>query len=272
MALIKVNKFVTIDEMAHFLEGGIVGGHILSSPQPEGPPGAWNLVGSTLTFLNPAVSVTFVAGALPNNFLRYSEVKAQIEAAAPGLLVKNLMSGKLGIIERTPTTGVVISASPPGGFAFINGSVDLNTLTYGAGGTVDGLTLSLEINTVAQPLVTFAAPGNRAALVAQINAVIANALASVSGTNLLHIQTNAAGGTKKVKVLGGTALAALGLTLNQQGLGASSNDANVILGFYADENTTGKVYGSPYTAPAVAPYYLSSYSSNDNCHVVYTYE
>jgi hypothetical protein len=53
-----------------------------------------------------------------------------------------------------------------------------------------------------------------------------------------------------------------------------SGTANKALGFdQTKADTVGKVYGSPYAAaPAVPPYFLMAYSTNDNMHVVYTFE
>lgn len=273
MPVVKNYKWSTIDEVSHFLEGGIFGGSSVVKPRPGGPPGITDLVGRTLTFLQPAGSVTFVASSQPNGFLEYLEIKAQIEAAVPGVLVKNMQSGKFCMIESAPTTGLVLAAGNVGGFASVDGTVDLNTLIYGAGGDLDTLTLSLEINTVAQPLITFAAPANRGQVISQINAVIANALASVNPANKLHVQTTVNGPTKKVKVLGGTSLVVLGLTVNQTGLGSANNDANSKLGFPSDANSVGRAYTSPYTgSPPTPPYYLNSYIDNNNSHVIVVFE
>lgn len=165
MANLKVRKFTTIDQVQHFLDGGITGsaGHV--KPREGGPPGA-NLVGLTLTFLNPAGTVTFVAGARPNGLLLYQEFKSQIETAIVGVVVKMMEDGSIAFIETTPTTGLVL-----------------------------------------------------------------------------------------------------------KGDNTAATNANIVLGFDKDTNAVGKVYGSPYSpVPAVAPYFVQMYSSNDNTHVVTTYE
>lgn len=165
MANLKVRKFNTIDQVQHFLDGGITGGSGHVKPREGGPPGA-NLVGLTLTFLNPVGTVTFVAGVKPNGFLLYQEFKGQIEGAIATVVVKMMEDGSIAFIEATPTTGVVL-----------------------------------------------------------------------------------------------------------KGDGTAATNANQVLGFDKDANAVGKVYGSPYSpVPAVAPYFVQMYSSNDNTHVVTTYE
>ena len=166
MALIKINKFTTIDELQYFLAGGIFGSSAGVQPRPGGGPGIPNIVGKTLTFLAPAGTVTFVAGANPNGFLTLKEIKAQLEAAIPTLVLRpTFEGGRLGIIQATPTTGVTL-----------------------------------------------------------------------------------------------------------KGDGTVATNANVFLGFDSSNDTVGKVYGSPYAGPAVVPYFIQSYSSNDNTHVVFTFE
>lgn len=57
-----------------------------------------------------------------------------------------------------------------------------------------------------------------------------------------------------------------GVTIDKTGT------ANSILGFDVVADSVGKVYGSPYVSPPVAPYLGMAYSVNDNMHVVYTFE
>lgn len=54
--------------------------------------------------------------------------------------------------------------------------------------------------------------------------------------------------------------------------GGAGNTGNGYLGFDSLNSTVGKVYGSPFTSPAVAPYLIQSYSVNETTHVIYTYE
>jgi hypothetical protein len=54
---------------------------------------------------------------------------------------------------------------------------------------------------------------------------------------------------------------------------SSAGTANAILGFDTENNTVGKFY--PFVAaaaPPAAPYWTWAYSTNDNVHVIYTYE
>lgn len=270
MALFKIHKFREQAQIAHFLAGGIVGTNAFTKAR-QGPPGVYDLVGATLTFLQPIGSVTFVAGGDYGGLLTFKDVKEQIENAVVGVLVCQV-STLLGFVESAPSTGLVLSASPPGGYGTIHGDVDMNTLEYGADGTVDTKTLSLEVNTEVQDLITFDAPANRAAIVSQINAVIVDALASIDGKNQLMIRTTEPGPTKKIKVLGGTAVTDLGFVNNQSGTGATKNNANALLGFDQGTDTTGLVYTSPYPAAAVPPNLIFAYMGPDVQHTLITYE
>lgn len=78
------------------------------------------------------------------------------------------------------------------------GTVDLTTLTYGSGGTVDGHTV------LAGRTTTFSAPANAAAVVAQLVYTFGASAASLDGGNHLLFT-----GT----LTGGTALTALGLAV-----------------------------------------------------------
>lgn len=106
MPLLKCYKFFELDEINHFLSGGIRGTTGLFLPRPGGPSGVSGLTGRKLTFTNPAGTVTFTDG-VGGNYLLFKEVKAQIEAAIPDLLVRQT-AGALAFIEKTPTTGVVL--------------------------------------------------------------------------------------------------------------------------------------------------------------------
>lgn len=98
--------------------------------------------------------------------------------------------------------------------AVATGSVDLTTLVYGGGGDLDTLVLNLQINGGAVLTVTFAAPSNVAAAIAQINAVISSvATASVVPTsNFLRITTAALGPDASIQINAGSANSVLGLS------------------------------------------------------------
>lgn len=270
MALVKVYKFREIGELNDFLSGGIVGGDVARVSDQQ--PGLPNLVGKTVTFTKPVGSCTFTVGSVYPDYLLPKDIKAQLEAAIPGLLVK-FFGPKIVFVESTPSTGCVLAAGSYGGHAALIGTVDINGLAYGLGGTVDTLTLSLEIDGAAQPLITFAAPVNVAGLLAQINGVIAGATASVRPDGKLVITSASTGALSKVKILAGTSAVPLGYALLQSITGAAVNDGNLYLGFDADTATVGKVYGSPLAAaPPTPPYFLQGYSVNDNMHVLFVFE
>ena len=129
------------------------------------------------------------------------------------------------------------------------GTVDMTTLVYGGGGTLDGLTLLLTFGEATAPLiVTFSAPASAAAAIQQINAVIgAVATASLTSANLLQISTNTLGPNSTINVGSGTANTACGLTMSQQPNGTviSSDLAAPFRGIYTQ--IIGKALASVVT-------------------------
>lgn len=134
MAINRLRKFRTIDEVQSFLNGGVSSGSKVT--QVQGPPsnqapGITGLVGKTLILAGPgpAGTVTFVASSGSNpdpNTLLFSDIKAQIEAAVVTVKV-NVFDGYLTVIEATPTSGVTVSktgtANPLLGFDTANNTV-----------------------------------------------------------------------------------------------------------------------------------------------------
>lgn len=116
---IKVYKLNEIFEVEHFLNGGLTGIDISKGVQ--------GLAGLTITFTNPSFSWTFTPGADPE-FLRYLEIKAQLEAASASLKVKQF-GGKIAFIEATPSTGVVLSGTQQTAKALLG--FDYNTVSIG---------------------------------------------------------------------------------------------------------------------------------------------
>ncbi len=292
MAINKLRKFRTIDEVQNFLNGGIQGS-ALKSAQGGGTPanigaGVNNLVGTTLTFSSPtAASVTFVRadgaggsaappGTNPDPYtLLFKDIKAQIEANIAGTLV-NMFDGALVIREATPSAGVALKAGSSGGYALVVGTVDLRTLTYGSGGSVDGLVLVLKHNGGADLTVTFAAPGNQGAIVTQVNAVtVAGGItASINGFNQLVLMSNDQGASASIEVKSGTGglLGILGLPAALTTVtGAAVNTANILLGFDQLNDTVGKLY-TPAEVTPTPPCWTWAYSGNDNMHNIYTWE
>lgn len=271
MAINRVYKFSDIVLMQAFLNGTLIGSQV--SGIPQGWPG---LVGTTLTFVSPgpAGSVTFVASTNPNNvdpyMLQFRDIKAQVEAAVAGILVFSI-AGRIAFSEATPTNGVSLAGGSTGGHAMAVGTVDLNTLSYGAGGTLDTKTFILNVDGTGDHTVTFAAPANRAAVVSQINAVLLTAgTASIDGNNHLVVTSPTTGGTSTVLVKAGTANADLGFTNNTTFTGASTNQANSLLGF----DSAGAV-AKKYVPPGVSggpPQWAWIESTNENMHMVATWE
>lgn len=162
-----------------------------------------------------------------------------VQIVQKALVAAGETDGQADIIGHTPLTGTswrlrtlsagdssILQLDPNGTSAgHVTGLVDLTTLIYGGGGTVDGLTLQIVLDGSGITLtVTFVAPANDAALLAQINAVLLAggvATETVVG-NFLDIASNTIGANSAVKIVGGTALAGLGLTLNQTGVGHGS--------------------------------------------------
>lgn len=107
MALVKLYKFREIEECNMFLAGAIFGGDMSRQAEGIGVLGFRGIVGKVLQFTSPVGTCTFVAGASPDGFLTFKEVKTQLEAAVAGLLVLQF-GGKICFIQSTPTTGTVL--------------------------------------------------------------------------------------------------------------------------------------------------------------------
>ena len=114
-----------------------------------------------------------------------------------------------GVLHTVPLT---VSADATRATAL--GTVDLTTLTYGGGGTLNTKMFIVLVNTVSYT-VTFVAPANPAAVVTAINAIVGVGFASLSGNFLkLTIQDNTLGTASNLKIGAGTSNANLGFTLN----------------------------------------------------------
>lgn len=95
--------------------------------------------------------------------------------------------------------------------AVFAGTVDVTTLTYGPGGTVDGLVLSPLINGVPFSII-FNQPASPVQLLIQINTIIgAYARATLGPNNELVFTTNAVGAAQLIDTFGGAAATDLGL-------------------------------------------------------------
>lgn len=283
----RIRKFQTIDQVQAFLNGGIQGSKLTTAQsfgrEPQLGPQAQGLVGATLTFTEPSsITVTFQASSISGgsanggnnpdpNTLLFADIKKQIEAALATVIV-SMADGALLIQEVTPNHGVTIQAGSGGGFATVVGTVNLNTLSFGSGGTVDTLTLVLSWDGNANLTTTFVAPANAGAIITQINAVTAahGITASMNGLGQLVLTSSDQGAAASIAVINtSTSLTQLGLTAATF-TGAAVNTANSLLGFDESHNTVGLFYATPTTN--TAPCWVWAYSTNDNMHVLYTLE
>jgi hypothetical protein len=106
MAVLRVRKFSSTEDVNFFLAGGITGGSLMKAV-----PG---LVGRTLIFTKPsAATVTFVAGAdTTGQTLSPLEIQTQIQAAIATVRAGRVgYDGHLSLMELNPTSGVAISAA-----------------------------------------------------------------------------------------------------------------------------------------------------------------
>jgi len=101
------HKVNDINELTHFLNGGVVGVDISR--------GVDGLVGTTLTFTTPAFACTFTPAAVTDRdpyHLLQTDIITQINVADAGHHLRVVsFKGRIGFVERTPTTGVVIAAA-----------------------------------------------------------------------------------------------------------------------------------------------------------------
>ena len=146
--------------------------------------------------------------------------------------------------------------------ATATGTVDLSTLTYGAGGTLNGKTIKLTANGASTPLtVMFGSPADSSAVLSEINAVIGSvAVASLDANNALVLRTLKVGAkTSLVLDATSTALAALGLTAGMsmgtagvQALDSGNGTAvTPLLSFMGADFTAGPSSGQVAGASAV---------------------
>lgn len=128
MSVNKLYKFRRIDDVQYFLNGAIFGGAVNRGlgNQTNGLSG---LVGTTLIFTSPsAVTVTFIESNNPGPTppagsayppgtnadpysLLFKDIKGQIQAAIPGVLVLLDAEQNLLLVEATPSAGVAVTAA-----------------------------------------------------------------------------------------------------------------------------------------------------------------
>lgn len=114
--------------------------------------------------------------------------------------------------------------------ATLTGTSNITSLTYGAGGSLDGETFVVKMNgDTANVTTTFSAPANVAAMIAQINAAMnaagyGSSVASQVGNNL-RLTSNITGAGSAIKIISGStavgssSLVDLGFTASQEDLG-----------------------------------------------------
>jgi hypothetical protein len=106
--MLKVQEFGSLEEVNHFLQGGIIVGRDLRKSA-----GGIFVHGLTLAFTSPvAETVTFDAGAgatiqVP---LTLAQVLEQIADQTTGVVAR-LIQGRLALIEATPTSGVAVTGA-----------------------------------------------------------------------------------------------------------------------------------------------------------------
>jgi hypothetical protein len=115
--MVKVYKFATINEINLFCSGAIFGIDVSKWGQNIATGGGGKdiapvLVGHTLIFSGPGPTgtVTFTAGTDPQGRLTLAQIKSQVQATIPTLLVSTF-AGKLVFSEVTPTNGVTLAAA-----------------------------------------------------------------------------------------------------------------------------------------------------------------
>lgn len=102
--MIQINKYSTVVEANFKIRGGVVGGVATNQPFE-------NLVGLTITFTDPVGSCTFTQPTgTERGQLRFSDVKAQIEAALADVVVTTI-DNKLGLVRKTHGQNIALDAA-----------------------------------------------------------------------------------------------------------------------------------------------------------------
>lgn len=121
MAAARIRKFTSIDQMEFFLRGGLLGSKSTAPSASDvggrrsAGGGIVGLVGKVLTIGTPALAHTFTAASLSPGetrdprVLMIKDIKLQIETAQ-ALLEVTTFDGRIGLIEKTPSAGIIIAA------------------------------------------------------------------------------------------------------------------------------------------------------------------
>jgi hypothetical protein len=152
------------------------------------------------------------------------------------------------------------------------GTADVSDPTlYGAGGTLAGLTLIMDVDNAASPVTATigtgaSAPANLDALIAQLNAAFLAAGATFDYTNFpyLRISGTDLGTTGELDITGGTGLTALGLTVSTTNGTAGALDGLTLL-MQADTGGAQTVtFGTGTSAQADADAVIAHISAATN--------
>ena len=154
---------------------------------------------------------------------------------------------------------VVLSALDYADAATVTGTGDLSAgALYGGGGTLDGLTVTAEIDNGGSATCTFVAPANKAAVLSQLNAAIGSGTAFTAPGNFLVITSTNIGATGEIDITAGTALVALGLSV-----ATTTGDPGDLDGQgFAGTITSGGAFTVTFGAPANAAAVLSEINSD----------
>lgn len=159
----------------------------------------------------------------------------QITAADNGgeLELTHSLLGEDGVITIVGGTALPeLDASTAG--ASTEGSTDIT-----GGGGLGTETLTISVDSGAPQTITFATPANAAAVIAAVDAVLApGATASQGGSGGLIITSASLGSSSRIRVVGGTAVAVLGMSVEDQ----FGTDAALVAG--------AEFIGTPYPPQA----------------------
>lgn len=136
--------------------------------------------------------------------------------------------------------------------ATVTGTGDLSVGgLYGGGGTLDGLTVIMEIDNGGSDTCTFVAPANKAGALAQLNAAIGDGTNFAAPGNFLVITSTLIGATGEIDITGGTALTALGLTVATTTGDPGDLDGKTFAGTISAVGAFTVTFGAPANPAAV---------------------
>lgn len=140
--MIVIQKFATMVEANYWMKGSIDGG--------AHPTGTFTgLVGKTVTFSAPAGSCTFTQPTnTTDGFMRFADVKSQLEAAIAGLKV-DCVDKKIIFYQSSGTAACAMAAVNEGGrvpLGLPNNEAVVGTFLNPPGGTAPALVSAIPEN------------------------------------------------------------------------------------------------------------------------------